>query len=259
MAKERTIEKQIAIKTDAGAVWKALTDAEELKRWFPLDARVTPGQGGQIMVTWGEGGDWVAEIAVWEPNRHLQTLDPAREGTAVRMAVDYYIESSRGETVLRLVHSGFGTDTREDELDSLEGGWAAFLGNLKHYLEHHRGEPRELAFFRHPAVEMERHEAFVRTLHVLGFEAEKMLNAGDRYDVTTEAGDLFQGEIRVLRAPIVLAGTAENWSNGWLMVEIESGRGKCRPAVWVSLYGEARRHAPALTARLRGLLQGAFA
>jgi len=34
--------------SSAESVWKALTNAEELKRWFPLEARAEPGKGGKI-------------------------------------------------------------------------------------------------------------------------------------------------------------------------------------------------------------------
>lgn len=44
--KERRIEKEIEINAPLEDVWKALTDANELARWFPLEARVTPGPGG---------------------------------------------------------------------------------------------------------------------------------------------------------------------------------------------------------------------
>jgi uncharacterized protein YndB with AHSA1/START domain len=46
--KTQIIEKQIDIASSAESVWKALTNAEELKRWFPLEARVEPGKGGKI-------------------------------------------------------------------------------------------------------------------------------------------------------------------------------------------------------------------
>jgi hypothetical protein len=39
----------------AAVAKRTSTDGEELKRWFPLDARVTPGEGGKIWVSWGEG------------------------------------------------------------------------------------------------------------------------------------------------------------------------------------------------------------
>jgi len=37
-------------------VWRALTDARELVRWFPLDARVTPGAGGSMVWSWARTG-----------------------------------------------------------------------------------------------------------------------------------------------------------------------------------------------------------
>ena len=33
-------------------VWRTLTEAEELVRWFPLEARVTPGRGGTMFWSW---------------------------------------------------------------------------------------------------------------------------------------------------------------------------------------------------------------
>lgn len=41
----------------AGGVWRALTEAEELTRWFPLQARVTPGEGGEIWMSWNGHAD----------------------------------------------------------------------------------------------------------------------------------------------------------------------------------------------------------
>ena len=51
----RSIEKAVTIDAAPDAVWKALTDAEEITRWFAPDARVTPGQGGKVWLSWGEG------------------------------------------------------------------------------------------------------------------------------------------------------------------------------------------------------------
>lgn len=41
--KERRVEREVKINAPIAEVWKALTDAKELARWFPLEARVTPG------------------------------------------------------------------------------------------------------------------------------------------------------------------------------------------------------------------------
>ena len=51
--KERRLEKQIEVAASPAEVWKALTDPAELARWFPLEARVTPGERGKIFLSWG--------------------------------------------------------------------------------------------------------------------------------------------------------------------------------------------------------------
>ncbi|MFB3906115.1 MAG: SRPBCC domain-containing protein [Acidobacteriota bacterium] len=53
-------------------VWEALTDGKELKRWFPLEARVQPGKGGSVWMSWKNEYAGESAIAEWEPNRHLR-------------------------------------------------------------------------------------------------------------------------------------------------------------------------------------------
>ena len=257
MADERKVEIEIEVDASPEVVWEALTNAEELKRWFPLDARVKPGQGGSLWLSWGEGAEWESPIDIWKPGKHLRTVDeiPGKDGAPpTRVAVDYIIETREGKTILRLVHSGMAADTWEDEIDTLNAGWTAFLIHLRHYLTLHRGEPRALAHYRHPAVSLTRPEAFRRTLDVLGIGDPTQLRAGGRYTAISRDGDRFEGEIRLLKAPINFTATVENRRNAMLMVEIEPGRGKCRPAVWLSLYGEAGKDAAVAGKRIRKLL-----
>jgi uncharacterized protein YndB with AHSA1/START domain len=144
----RSLVKEIAINAPPDAVWRALTDAEELRRWFPLDARVEPGKGGKIWVSWGEGMDGEQGIDIWEPGKHLRTSVQS-EGMPVPFATDYYIEVRGDTTVLRLVNSGFGAGAEWDDMYfGMDGGWSYFLFNLRHYLERHAGRPRSLAFVR---------------------------------------------------------------------------------------------------------------
>ena len=44
----RTQQHEIVIDAPLEAVWKAITDAEELTRWFVEEAKVVPGVGGTI-------------------------------------------------------------------------------------------------------------------------------------------------------------------------------------------------------------------
>jgi hypothetical protein len=63
-------------------------------------------------------------------------------------AVDYLIESNGTETVLRLVHSGFGAEASfDEEFESTFGGWTTFLKMLQHSLERHPGVPSQTVSF----------------------------------------------------------------------------------------------------------------
>ena len=243
----KQVEAEVEIDADAARVWRALTEGEELKRWFTLDARVTPGEGGAIWQSFGEGMDWETPIEVWEPNRHLRAGD-----AATKIAVDYFIETRGGKTVLRLVHSGFADDTWEGELDNLDAGWASFLRLLKLYLERHDDEPRTMVSFRHPPVELPRDEIFRRALAMLGVEGTPRV--GERY--TTSTG--FEGVVEVFKPPINFSGTVANLGDAFLMLEIEQGKERCRPALWVSLFGDRQSEAPAMQERITKMLEDAF-
>ena len=80
MSDAREIVKRIEIDASIEDVWKALTDAEELMRWFPLDARSTPGPGGTIWFSWGPPYEGENRIEIWEPPRHLRLTDAAITG-----------------------------------------------------------------------------------------------------------------------------------------------------------------------------------
>ena len=105
---ERTLEAELYVEAPVEAVWKALTEAEELANWFPLRSRIEPGVGGSIRLSWDDFSQDCA-IEAWEPRHHLRTLWPAAHPAdpAVPVAVDYYLEGRGGGTSVRLVHSGF--------------------------------------------------------------------------------------------------------------------------------------------------------
>ena len=156
----RRIERELTIDAPVDAVWKALTDATELTRWFPLRATVSPGPGGVIHMAWDETYDADSRIEVWEPGHHLRIGFPHHP--PVLLATDYYLASDKGRTVLRVVTSGFGEGTDWDDWYAGVGsGWDFELRGLKHYLEHHRGEDRVVASARRP-FRVDRNEAWSR-------------------------------------------------------------------------------------------------
>lgn len=252
----RTVERTLEIKTPIDAVWKALTDAKELERWFPLAARVKPGVGGGIWMSWGPPWEGENEVLVWEPPRHLRTGWPysgdGRPDKASRVAVDYFLESRGGATVLRLVHSGFGADASWDaEYDSVRSGWAYELESLRHYLEHHAGADRRHTLAK-ATVSMPQDALWSAIERELGLKSESgPLRKGGRYSARA-LGSLpaLSGVLLDADAPRQVAGTAEQFDNGLFRVMVyrsptEEDPSRSTAWLWLATYRDDPRLADA--------------
>lgn len=137
----RSHETRIEIDAPIEDVWKALTEARKIERWFAPKMTVEAGAGGSVLANWGPGLGWKNVIDVWEPNRHLRLTETRDHMGPCRLVQDYYLEAEGGKTVLRLVHSGFGSSSDWDnEYEGTRGGWAVCFLRLKHGLEQHRNE-----------------------------------------------------------------------------------------------------------------------
>ncbi len=189
----RSLEERIVIDAPAEAVWRALTDAEELMRWFPLEATVEPGAGGSMWLSWGGQNGATARIEVWEPNRHLRTVEPRRDsaGRLVELVVDYFIEGEGGRTTLRVVHAGFGAGAEwDEEYDGTSRGWRYELRGLRHYLSRHRGMPRRVAWVAAP-TSLSPDVCYARIMGPTGLAREggvAGLGEGDAYRIVGTAG-----------------------------------------------------------------------
>lgn len=153
--RSRSFSTGIDINATPDEVWRALTDANELVRWFPLQARVAPGAGGTMFWGWDDIWAWESHIEVWEPGTRLRLIEnrPAFDATGKPasgpsrlLAMEFTIEPREGGSTIRIVHSGFGEGANwDDELDSVSAGWQFELRGLRHYLERHRGRDRHHA------------------------------------------------------------------------------------------------------------------
>jgi len=223
----RVVERELEIGASPAIVWKALTDARELTRWFPLDARVTPGQGGEIWMSWQglyEGG---SRIDVWEPERHLRIAFPA-DGPAP-LLTDYYLEGAGGGTVLRVVTSGFGAGTDWDEMyDGVSAGWDFELRALRHYLERHLGSDRVVALVTAPYPREGREAAWQRLTAPGGFfgpEGLARLTEGGRLVARCPGDADLSGRVILWRPPRMLVATVDGWNDGLFRMELEGPNG----------------------------------
>lgn len=234
----RVIRMSATLDATPEQVWKALTDPAELARWFPLRSGGTPGPDGKVLLSWGDDSEWWTNITAWEPHRHLQWTDTQVPGAPPPFVLDWYITTEKGKTVLRGVHSGFGSGADWDAMyDGIEGGWMFFMRNLRHYFDCHLGTPRDMVFER-------------RKTTVPAATAWQRL--------TSEAGlAMSDGRLRFAGVDGVLEhekpgdrawGTLAGLGDSLLFVEFEGRGDSYTVGLWLSTYGLP----PDELARLRG-------
>lgn len=131
-------------------VWRALTDAEELREWYMAAARIDGRQGGTIdMVTLAQF-HWTGRILTWQPFSVLEyefnAVPHEHLPGGERSVVRYELRRVEGGTLLTLTHSrltkrtglGFapGTHALLDRLDAFLGAqplpnWRARYDEVK--------------------------------------------------------------------------------------------------------------------------------
>src|SRR5579859_910208 len=196
-ATPRSAEYVVRIAAPPDVVWRALTDATELARWFPLTASVSPGVGGALTLRWGDHGMDDLSISVWKPGEHLQVGMPQPSG-APRVIHDFTIEDHGTSTVLRLVAHGFDPDARWDEFfDGVKRGWRYELESLRHYLEAHRGQDRTVVWVRTP-ITMGAERAWATLFAAGGWRPDAPIERkrrDDRYAIEAPDGTTLSGTV----------------------------------------------------------------
>jgi uncharacterized protein YndB with AHSA1/START domain len=246
---------QISLDIDASRddVWRALTEADELVRWFSTAAHVKPGKGGAMLWSWGQGEDWESRIDGWEPGRLLRLVQedarpydaegrqlPVGEAEPARIAMEFTLETQQGKTRLRLVHSGFGHGAAWDaELDGISEGWQAELRSLKHYLQRHRGRDRNAGRAK-VSTSMPREAAWSRLLGPGGFRLTPgEPKEGDRYEVVTPGGQQFSGTVELHLPGQTLAGTVRELGDGWFrLLTWKDAHGNTGVWAWLASYSQ---------------------
>ena len=139
-----SIEITKTIDAQPESVFRALTDADELTRWWPTGAESDPRSGGAF--------EYRFEFSQEPERNHVYSgtyyeISPNRrlaypwQGKLGETRVEVTVEPAHGGTEVRLVHSGLGDGEEWVEWRQLHlDGWSFFLDNLKAYLE--RGEDR---------------------------------------------------------------------------------------------------------------------
>lgn len=140
---ESTIRLSTTVAAAPDAVFRALTDADELARWFPSSAESDPRTGGAFTYRFefddaSRNHTYAGAYHEVTPNERVSYPWQGRLGTT---RVEFAFTPAGDGTRVDLVHSGWGEGADWNEaVEMHRQGWGAFLENLKSYLE--TGEDR---------------------------------------------------------------------------------------------------------------------
>lgn len=267
---KRSIEVELNIPAPVDAVWRALTDARELTRWFPMQAEVTPGQGGKVTMIWDEIRT-DSRIDAWEPNRHLRTVGWAPETPAEftagekpitdlnALVLDYYLEAHGGTTVLRLVHSGFASGSSWDEefFGGVNRGWAFELRALRHYLQFHSGKDREVRWVR-VLLDGSYEDAWEAMLNLWTGTDFSRCSEGDPYKLVAADGEVFSGKTVAYHPGRQFGGTVDQMNNGLMRFALDECGNGPEACIWLTTYGVPSAELDAFAERWRRKLNSSL-
>lgn len=126
----RTFEHSVTVDAPRDDVFRALTDAGELKRWWITDGISEPRSGGRFRYEWkmaDPANDHVQEGAYDEVVDGERIAYPWSGGAS---QVTLTLSERDGATQVSLVHAGI-----TDDFERYQQGWQGFLANLKSVLE----------------------------------------------------------------------------------------------------------------------------
>lgn len=229
---DRRQEHEIEIDASRDAVWKAITDAEELTRWYVEDARVEPGEGGSQWVSWGQGTEVETRHQVWKPGERLVLTAPeGKEPTGWNaIVIEYTLESAHGKTRLRLVQSGMPEGPEWDgAYEGTNVGWRMFLTALKFYLERHPGRARR-TIYRYGHVMGDRSNVWATLLGrslVAASGSFDGLGAGDTFAVTAVTGDPLEGRLLLVEPGRNFTASVSTLGDALIQFDVTKGKARC--------------------------------
>jgi len=238
----RVVRAELCTQAGPDRVYAAFADPRHLSNWFTEGARGEAKEGSTM--TWEFrrfGLEIEVKVLSAKPGR-LLVLEAPRPGRPPNV-LEVSIEHFRGETILRLVNSGFLSGAEwDDEVAGVESGWTMALAALRYYLERRYGE-RRLDFLLMRPARFDVADAFRRYTTAEGLEewiAREARFDGDAFEMTLADGRTLAGEVVARSAFEAALGLAD----GRGVIELKSirtGPDSRSLAVRASLWGESEQ------------------
>lgn len=130
------IHRTLELRSPPERVWRALTEAEEVSRWFGDSTLFEAREGAEGWFGWEKHGRYAVRVERCEPPRRFSWRWARKSDTPLDDSPSTLVEwelTPRGDggTTLELTESGFARP--EDRADNV-GGWRQELGHLLAHL-----------------------------------------------------------------------------------------------------------------------------
>ncbi len=169
----RSVEVEFEVDGTPEQVWAAIATGPGISAWaVPTVVDEADGKPSLVRMTWGPGFESKARVTAFEaPHRLVMEADNWMPD-APPIAGEWTIQARAGGTcTLRIVQSLFASgDDWDNQLETLDSGWSAFLATLRLYLKHFRGQRATLKSLMVPATGTEAQvwDKLMRTLGLQG-------------------------------------------------------------------------------------------
>jgi uncharacterized protein YndB with AHSA1/START domain len=179
-SRRRSVQVEIELQGTPEEVWHAIATGPGISSWFvPTEFEVRDGKPVAVKLSFGPGMEIRSTVTAWDPPQMFATEAASFIPGAPSIANEWIVEArGGGKCVLRIVQSHFAsTDDWDNQLESAKGGLAGFLGILRIYLAHFRGQRSAMMKWMGPVAgtEAEAWETLTAALGVKG------LSVGQRY------------------------------------------------------------------------------
>ncbi len=236
----RTQTHEIVLDGTPEEVWRLLSEADGITRWFAPEARV---KDGKLWLSYGPGMEGEGKIHLSEPGKAFGWT----ESGAMPKVVEFYLEGDGGKTRLRLVQSGFGEGAEFDsEYEAVNGGWRTYLAAMAFGLLHHKGDAcTQVA--KMSMLPGKREDLIEKLSSLLGFaKSLGALPLGGEYEANLGALGRVQGVRLDPDKPGYYLLTLENWERSLMGLFVESFGDQLAVTQQWYLFGGAQEKAEAV-------------
>lgn len=151
----RTIDTSIRMKTTPMRAWQAWADPQQIANWF-VDRAEGVAKPGAVMTWFFDTFNFRQPVPIVEADPGATFVigsgdAPGPQGHPYLMEIT--ISKEHGDTVVRLVNSGFSEDASfDDEYEGVVSGWKMALATMKHWLERYPNSRRTHRIVMVPAT-----------------------------------------------------------------------------------------------------------